>query len=78
MRRTRDETLRFLYKQLSEENAKRPPEQRIGLRRYLRECGIMSPERQAIVDRREIPFSLLGYNMDGIRGDVPEDDDEGE
>jgi hypothetical protein len=63
--RMHDETLLWLYRQLREENAHRPPEQRIGLRRYLREHGIMSPERQRIVDQREIPFSTLGYDNFG-------------
>lgn len=75
MTKMRDECLLWLYKQLEIENAKRPPHMRIGLRRYLRDAGIMSPERQQIVDRREIPFSTLGFNEEYMGGHEAEDDE---
>lgn len=75
MTRMRDEGLLWLYHKLEEENSKRPPHMRIGLRRYLRDAGIMSPQRQQIVDRREIPFSAIGFNEEYMGGCDSEDDE---
>ena len=73
MNRMHDPTLLWLYRRLREDNLHKSPEERIGLRRYLREAGIMSPERQRIVDYREIPFTTLGFDNEYL-GDVDDED----
>lgn len=64
--RLTDPTLKFLYSKMREENASKPPSERIGFQAYCRKHGILAPEDIQAIERFEIPFSEVGYEEEDV------------
>ena len=59
-----DTTLKWLYRQYKQEQARLPEEERVGFRVWCRRAGILTPERQDQIAHIEVPFRENGYEDD--------------